>query len=81
MRRNKFGEPYCHTADEVRSVLDNHENGWEVFTAGVMDPDSSLIAFTAEICENGGGDAVCYIEADTAEGVEEILSELKIEVV
>lgn len=77
MRANKFGERYCHTADEARRIIDNLENGWDVYVAQFDDADGEFQA-TAEIAENVSGDIVCYIEAPTLEQVLTIIKELKL---
>lgn len=77
MRRNGFGEAYCHTADEARQIIDEHENGWEVYLGDVTPPDTEGKA-TAEILDNVSGEIVCYLEGDTIGAVRAIAQELKI---
>lgn len=77
MRRNGFGDIYCHTADEARRTIENHENGWEVYQGQVEPPEGEFKA-TGEILDNVSGELVCYIEADTESAVTEILAELKL---
>ncbi len=79
MRTNKFGDQYCHTADEARKVIDESENGWEVYIPHIEPPADGEKA-SAEVSENGSGDLVCFIEADTVDAVKAIAAELKIEV-
>jgi hypothetical protein len=78
MRRNTFGDAYCHTADEARREIDNSENGWQVY-AGEIDPPEDDFGAVAEIRENVSGDLVCYIEAKTETEVQAIIDELKLE--
>lgn len=78
MRRNAFGEAYCHTADEVRQILD--EKGWEVYVSeSSLEEPAAGDKATAEILENESGDTVCYIEADTVEEINALITELKLE--
>ena len=79
MRRNKFNEAYCHTAEEARVEIERGEVLWEVYVDRVEPPELSTPA-TAEVLENVSGDLVCYIEADTEEGVRKIINELGIEI-
>lgn len=78
MRTNHFGEKYCHTAEEARQVIEDSENGWEVYAAAFSEPQDDDKA-TCEIATNDDGDLVCYIEAPTLDKVREIVIELKLE--
>lgn len=78
MRTNKFGEKYCNTADEARRVIDNSDNGWEVYACAFSPAEKGSEA-CAEVHENASGDIVCYIEAKTLKDVRAIVAELKLE--
>ena len=79
MRTNKFGDRYCNGTAEVRSVLDDHENGWDVYATQFDPPEGKSLA-TVEIRENVSGDLVCYVEAKNVDELKRIISELKIEI-
>ena len=80
MRRNTFGDVYCHTADEVRRHVDEQNDAdWLVY-ATTFDPPESTYKATCEVLKNVDGDLVCYIEADTLEQVRAIVRELRLEV-
>jgi len=77
MRRNAFGEAYCHTADEVRKIVD--ERGDQVYCPQIDEPSSAEDMATGEVCENVSGDTVCWIEAPTVEDVRKIAREADVE--
>lgn len=78
MRRNAFGEAYCHTADEARTVIDASDSGWdEVYAGHVESPDGAIHACAEIFDENG--EVVCYIEAATVDDVEAILKVLQVD--
>jgi hypothetical protein len=77
MRLNGFNEPYCHTADEARKLIEKH--GAPVYVPN-LDPGWGTDPATAEIADHVTGDLVCYIEAPTVETVKAILSELNLQV-
>lgn len=78
MRRNKFGDIYCHTDTEARTIIDDSENGWDVYVANIDGAEGEFGA-TAEIVQNVSGNLVCYIEAKTEAAVREIIKKLNIE--
>lgn len=86
MRTNTFGEKYCHTADELRRVLDDKCGDWYVNDSDLeVAPEDEILegqkACQAEVRENESGDTLCWVEADTKEAVEAILRECKVEIV
>jgi hypothetical protein len=78
MRRNGFGETYCHDAREARQMIEAHPNGWNVY-AGELSAAEDGVGATAEILDNVSGELVCYVEAKTTKAVLAILNELKID--
>jgi hypothetical protein len=80
VRRNAFGETYCHSALEVRHFIDaQHDGDWDVYVSSVDPPDAPGEKACAEIIENVSGDHVCFIEADTVDAVLVIIHEVDIE--
>lgn len=75
MRRNGFGEAYCHTADEARRFIDEADDE-PYLPVYPPDPPEGDFGATIEIAESGSGDNICYIEAPTVEAVQAILNEL-----
>lgn len=78
MRANSFGDKYCHTAQEVRDLLDGRSDVYVSATS--FDPPESHYKATCEVVENGSGETVCYIEANTLPAVHALVEELKLEV-
>lgn len=77
MRRNLFGEAYCHTAAELTGILEGRGlDPDEVY--GVKHPADDLESESEpdiEILMSGDGETVCYIEAKTMEECIGIASE------
>lgn len=63
---NGLGEPHCHTVDDVREILDNHESNWEVHALKIINRKGTHNAYKAycEIVENKTGDLVVYLEGE-----------------
>ena len=81
MRTNGFGDRYCHTADEVRSVVESRpeDNPWLVY-ATMHEPPQLDEKWSCEVLQNSDGELVCYIETDSKEDLDAIVTELKLEV-
>lgn len=85
MRRNKFGEAYCQTADEVRAELgakglgDNETSADYPDESEPSDVANGFGRFCAEVRENESGETVCYAEADTVDGVIALLEDTGVE--
>lgn len=75
MRRNILNETFCHSADEVRNFIDEHQPEWDVYALPIQfdrtEPPARR-AFCA-IHTNQDGDTVCFIEAAKIAVVKEIL--------
>ena len=78
MRTNRFGEIYCHTADEAREIIEQH--GDDVYVPGDPTEPKDGEQATCEVADSECGDLICYIEAPTAAAVQAIIDELKLEV-
>ncbi len=78
MRKNAFGEAYCHTAAEARHYIDEHSD--DDVHVGSIDPPEGKFKATAEVLTNGDGETVCHIEADTVELVRAIVIDAGIEI-
>ena len=78
MRKNAIGEVYVHTVDELRQHIEESEGGWECYLANVDPPDGDDPAI-GEVADNGSGDIICMIEADTEEEVRAIAREAKLD--
>jgi hypothetical protein len=77
MRTNKFGEIYCHTADEARRFIE--ESDEEPYLPSYPpDPPEGDFPACIEVAKSGSGDSLCYIEAPTVEAVQAILNELNL---
>jgi hypothetical protein len=75
MRHSKFGEAYCHTADEARKLIEEASD--EAYLPSYPpDPPEGEFAASIEIAESGSGDNICFIEGPTVEAVQKILDEL-----
>lgn len=80
MRRNAFGEFYVTTAEDVRSVLDQKDvDIATVHVSEVSAPEGDADSYTAEVLDNQSGELVLYLEHQTADAVEEMIDELKLE--
>ena len=77
MRYSKFGEAYCHTADEARRIIDECDDDVYLPSYPPDAPEGDFGA-TIEIAEGGSGESVCWIEAPTVEQVDAILRELNL---
>src|SRR5258706_2839028 len=64
MRLNGFNEPYCHTANEARELIEKHSAA--VYVPN-LDPGWCADPPTAENPDTLTGDLVCYAESPTAE--------------
>lgn len=78
MRKNAFGEAYCHTAAEARHYIDEHSDG-DVYV-GSIDPPEGEFKATAEVVSNDDGETICHIEADSVEMVRAIVMDAGIEI-
>ena len=80
MRRNHFGEAYCHTADEVNEELsDKGVDVADIYLAEVNGPEGDETMWAGDVSENESGDPVLYIEASTREAVVAIAKECDID--
>lgn len=79
MRRNGFGDFYCHTANEVRTIIECGDSRWQVYVV-MHEPPKDGEKATCEVLTNVAGDTVCYIEAKTLDEVTAIVKELDLEV-
>lgn len=75
MRKNGFGESYCHTADEAQQLINNAPDS-PYLPSYPPDPPEGEFGATIEIAEGGNGSTICFIEAPTVEAVDAILREL-----
>lgn len=77
MRYSKFGDAYCHTADEAKAVIEEKSDG--AVHVSEIDPPEDNFKAAAEVRENESGETVCFIEADTVEAVRTIITAAGIE--
>lgn len=77
MRRNGFGECYCHKASEAQMIFDDRGiDTTMIHATEIQQPSMDDEKFIAEVLHNDDGELVLYLEADTEEGVERLISEL-----
>lgn len=81
MRRNKMGEAYCHTAEEISSQVEM-AGGGETYVIGIdHDPSSEVCKpYTAEVLGSVDGETVCHAEADGREDLVKMLERAGVEV-
>jgi hypothetical protein len=79
MRTNRIGDKYCHTVAEANGVIEDNENGWNVYCCEFSPPED-MIKATAEIRDNETGELVCYLEAADFDAIKAMAKELRIEV-
>lgn len=82
MRQNRFGESYCHTADEARVIIDQHVDPVyvpDIFTTECQGGNRP--ATSVEVADSHDGELVCYIEGPDESSVRAIITELGLEIV
>lgn len=73
MRRNFFGDAYCHTTEEViNELVDEDVDQDDVYLAEINEPEDGETMYCGEVCDNSAGDTVLYIEALTADAVRDM---------
>lgn len=79
MRKNAFGDCFCHTVTEA-SVLIEDTSAVYVDEDHITEPVSDYEDWTAEIVNNDDGEIVCYVEGPTRDAVLAIIKALNIQV-
>jgi hypothetical protein len=70
MRRNFFGDAYCHTIGEVLDELSEEDTeASAVYLADVNGPEGSETMWCGDVSDNDTGDTVLYIEAPSRDEV------------
>lgn len=83
MRRNKLGEAYCHTEQELRRQIEMEDVlGGDTYVIGIdHDPNAPFgKPYSAEVLGNIKGETVCYAEADGREDLVKMLEGAGVEV-
>lgn len=79
MRRNSFGEAYCHSVSEIAEELEAKDHNHQTVYASTVDVDSNEKP-CLEVLENISGDTVFYIEADDEDGCRRLAEAVEIDI-
>lgn len=82
MRKNLFGDIYCHNASEVDWAVDGagYEPASDVYATNFIEAAGDDKA-TCDVAENVSGETVCHIEAASIEEVRAIVAAAKVPVI